>query len=90
METFGAGRGAEGGGGERIISKSNKRFGKVAGQVNVNLAVLVQSWFWQQLQEMAFPMGMKGLTMAGLAQSVEHFTAEWKAQFLGMCQYSGS
>ena len=90
METFGAGRGAEGGGGEGIISKSNKRFGKVAGQVNVNLAVLVQSWFWQQLQEMAFPMGMKGLTMAGLAQSVEHFTAEWKAQFLGMCQYWGS
>ena len=44
METFGAGRGAEGGG-EGIISKSNKRFGKVAGQVNVNLAVLVQSWF---------------------------------------------
>ena len=35
-------------------------------------------------------MGMKGLTMAGLAQSVEHLTAEWEAQFLVMCQYSGS
>ena len=43
METFGAERGA--GGGEGIISKSNKRFGKVAGQVYINLAVLVQSWF---------------------------------------------
>ena len=45
METFGAERGAGGAGGEGIISKSNKRFGKVAGQVYVNLAVLVQSWF---------------------------------------------
>ena len=83
METFGAGRGG-------IISKSNKRLGKVAGQVYVNRAVLVQSWFWQQLQEMAFLMGMKGLTMAGLAQLVEHLTAEWEAQFLGLRQYSGS
>ena len=38
-------KGGPGGGGEVIISKSNKRFGKVAGQVYVNLAVLVQSWF---------------------------------------------
>lgn len=41
METFGARRGAE----EGIMSKSNKRFGKVAGQVYVDRAVLVQSWF---------------------------------------------
>ena len=72
------------------MSKSNRRFGKVAGQVYVDRAVLVQSWFLQQLQEMAFPMGMKVLTMAGLAQSVEHLTAEWEAQFLGLRQYSGS
>ena len=45
METLGAGRGAGGGGGEGIISKIKKRVGKVAGQVCVNLAVLVQSWF---------------------------------------------
>ena len=78
METFGAGRGA----GEGIMSKINKRFGKVAGQVCIDCAVLVQ--------EMAFPMGMKGLTNAGLAQLVEHLTAEWEAQFLGLHQYSGS
>ena len=76
------GRGARG---EGIMSKSNKRFGKVAGQVYIDRAVLVQSCFRQQLQEMAFPMGMQGLTMGGLAQSVEHLTAEWEAQFLLLC-----